>query len=88
MTTTVEGEEEAPVRRHVLQELGWDVQPPGDEDGRMTGSAVVFPEMYAPGTEHLRTSILAAWADVVAGYLAVQTVGPRVPVTLELDVHL
>ena len=88
MTTTVEGEEAAPARRHVLQELGWDVQPPGDEDGRMTGAAVVLPEMYAPGTEHLRTSILAAWADVVAGYLAVQTVGPRVPVTLELDVHL
>ena len=45
----------------------------------MTGSAVVFPEMHAPGTEHLRTSILAAWADVVAGYLAVQTVARACP---------
>ena len=86
MTTTVEDQEEAPARRHVLQELGWDVGP--GEDGRMAGSAVVVPEMHAPGTSHLRTSILAAWADVVAGYLAVETVGPRVPVTLELDVHL
>lgn len=88
MTSTVEGEEVAPARRHVLQELGWDVGPSSDADGRMLGSAVVVPEMYVPGTAHLRTSILAAWADVVAGYLAVETVGPRVPVTLELDVHL
>jgi len=88
MTTTVEGEEAAPARRHVLQELGWDVGPSEDGGGRMLGSAVVVPEMHAPGTSHVRTSILAAWADVVAGYLAVETVGPRVPVTLELDVHL
>ena len=89
MTTTVEGEEEAAsARRHVLQELGWDVAQGDGSDGGMTGSAEVFPEMHAPGTSHLRTSILAAWADILAGYLAVETVGPRVPVTLELDVHL
>lgn len=87
MTTTVEGEEAA-ARRHVLQELGWEVTPGEGAVGRMTGSALVVPEMHAPGTPHLRTSILAAWADVLAGYLAVATVGPRVPVTLELDVHL
>jgi acyl-coenzyme A thioesterase PaaI-like protein len=89
MTTTVEGEETAAsARRHVLQELGWEVTPGEGADGGMTGSASVSPEMHAPGTRHLRTSILAAWADVLAGYLAVETVGPRVPVTLELDVHL
>jgi acyl-coenzyme A thioesterase PaaI-like protein len=88
MTTTVEGEEAARERRHVLSELGWDVGPSESGDGRMLGSAVVSPHMHAPGTAHVRTSILAAWADVVAGYLAVETVGPRVPVTLELDVHL
>lgn len=88
MTSTVEGEEAAPTRRHVLSELGWDVGPSEEAGGRMLGSAMVVPEMHAPGTAHLRTSILAAWADVVAGYLAVETVGPRVPVTLELDVHL
>ena len=70
MTSTVEGEEAAPARRHVLQELGWDVAPSEEGDGRMLGSAVVVPEMHVPGTSHLRTSILAAWADVVAGYLA------------------
>jgi acyl-coenzyme A thioesterase PaaI-like protein len=88
MTSTVEGEEAAPTRRHILSELGWEVGPSEEGDGRMLGSAVVVPEMHVPGTVHLRTSILAAWADVVAGYLAVETVGPRVPVTLELDVHL
>jgi acyl-coenzyme A thioesterase PaaI-like protein len=88
MTTTVGGEEAASARRHVLSELGWEVTPSEDGSGGMTGSAEVVPEMHVPGTSHLRTSILAAWADVVAGYLAVQTVGPRVPVTLELDVHL
>ncbi len=88
MTSTGDGREPAPTRRHVLQELGWDVGPDEEAGGRMLGSAVVVPEMHVPGTAHLRTSILAAWADVVAGYLAVETVGPRVPVTLELDVHL
>ena len=34
MTTTAE-DEEAPARRHVLQELGWDVLPAEDTDGRM-----------------------------------------------------
>ena len=87
MTSTVEGEE-APARRHVITELGWEVGPSEEADGRMLGSAVVVPEMHTPGSVHLRTSILAVWADVVAGYLAVETVGPRVPVTLELDVHL
>ena len=54
----------------------------------MTGSAEVFPEMYAPVTSHLRTSNPAVWLYVLAGYLAVETEGPRVPVTLELDVQV
>ncbi len=82
MSTTVE---DGAARSHVLQDLGWGVSRVGDE---MHGSAEVFPEMYVPGTEHLRVSILAAWADVLAGHLAIYSVGPRVPVTLELDVHL
>ena len=84
MTTAVED----PVpddRRHVLQDLGWQVTRVEDT---MHGSARVYPEMHVPGTEHLRMSILAAWADVLAGHLAIYSVGPRVPVTLELDVHL
>jgi acyl-coenzyme A thioesterase PaaI-like protein len=72
-------------RRHVLQDLGWVVTRHGD---RQHGAATVYPEMYVPGTHHLRTSILATWADTLAGYLAMEVLSPRVPVTLELDVHL
>jgi acyl-coenzyme A thioesterase PaaI-like protein len=89
MVTRVEGGSSPPdqaSRRHVLQDLGWSVT--RTASGEMRGEALLTPEMHVPGTGHLRTSILAAWADVIAGYLAVDTIGPRVPVTLELDVHL
>lgn len=72
-------------RRHVLSDLGWTVARTEDA---MEGSARISPEMHVPGTDHLRVSILAAWADVLAGHLAIYSVGPRVPVTLELNVHL
>jgi acyl-coenzyme A thioesterase PaaI-like protein len=71
--------------RHVLQDLGWEVV---RTDEGLRGSATITPQMHVPGTEHLRTSILAIWADALAGHLAVDTISPRVPVTLELDVHL
>jgi acyl-coenzyme A thioesterase PaaI-like protein len=71
--------------RHILTELGFVTSRAGDE---MHGTALVTPEMHVPGTAHLRTSILATWADNLAGLLAVDAMAPRVPVTLELDVHL
>src|SRR6516165_2282445 len=85
MTSTVDGNAAAREGRHVLQELGWEV---GRSATGLHGSASVVAELCVPGTRHLRTSILAAWADVLAGHLAVDTIAPRVPVTLELDVHL
>jgi len=86
MTASAEGHADVvAARRHVLQDLGWGVTREGEE---LHGSSSVTPEMHVPGTRHLRTSILAAWADVLAGHLAVDTIAPRVPVTLELDVHL
>ncbi|PPJ32209.1 PaaI family thioesterase [Nocardia nova] len=72
-------------RRHVLLELGFATRRAGDE---VHGSATIVPELHAPGTAHLRTSILATWADTVAGLLASLVMHPRVPVTLELDVNL
>lgn len=72
-------------RRHILSELGFAIKRVGNE---LHGAASVTPEMHVPGTEQLRTSILAAWADHLAGLLAIDTMAPRVPVTLELDVHL
>jgi acyl-coenzyme A thioesterase PaaI-like protein len=86
MTASAEGHADVVAAgRHVLQDLGWHVV--RTDDG-LRGSASVTPEMHVPGTSHLRTSILAIWADVLAGHLAVDTISPRVPVTLELDVHL
>jgi acyl-coenzyme A thioesterase PaaI-like protein len=57
-------------------------------DNEVHGTAELAPEMWAPGTTSLRTSILAAWTDHAAGYLAIDVLGPRIPTTLELDVHL
>jgi acyl-coenzyme A thioesterase PaaI-like protein len=72
-------------RRHILQELGFSVRRAGEE---LHGSASLVPEMSVPGTTQLRASILASWADVLTGMLAVDVMTPRVPVTLELDVQL
>jgi acyl-coenzyme A thioesterase PaaI-like protein len=76
---------QAAPRRHLLGELRFGVRSAGEE---LHGSAEVTPEMHVPGTAHLRTSVLAIWADTLLGLLAVRTIAPRVPVTLELEVHL
>jgi acyl-coenzyme A thioesterase PaaI-like protein len=73
------------VEHHIMRDLGFGVAAVG---GEIHGSAHVVPEMWVPGTRALRTSILAAWADVVAGHLAIDLFDPGVPVTLDLDVHL
>ena len=72
-------------RTHILQELGFLLSRYDDE---IHGSAQVTPEMWAPDTTSLRTSILAAWTDHAAGSLSIDLLGPRIPTTLELDVHL
>jgi acyl-coenzyme A thioesterase PaaI-like protein len=73
------------LERHIMRELGFGVAEAGDE---MHGSAHVIPEMWAPGTSALRTSIVATWVDIVAGHIAIGLFDPGVPVTLDLDVHL
>jgi len=70
---------------HILSELGFAVGRAGDG---VLGSAQVVPEMWMPGTTSLRTSILATWVDHVSGLAAIGVLAPRVPVTLELDVHV
>ncbi|OAA29635.1 uncharacterized protein UG55_1001140 [Frankia sp. EI5c] len=70
---------------HIIRELGFDARRVGDE---IHGSAAIVPEMFVPGTRSVRTSILATWADVVAGYLVMEHLAPRVPVTLDLDIHV
>lgn len=71
--------------RHIMRDLGFGVSRTGEET---RGSGHVTPEMLVPGTNALRLSILAAWADIASGYIAVGLFDPGVPVTLDLDVHL
>jgi len=71
--------------RHIISELGFSVRRDGDE---VHGSAPIVPEMWVPGTRQLRTAILATWVDHVSGLAAIGEIAPRVPVTLELDVHV
>jgi acyl-coenzyme A thioesterase PaaI-like protein len=85
MAVSVDDDADARAKNHVLRDLGWQVRRDGDG---LIGSAAVVPEMCVPGTSHLRASVLAIWADTVSGLLAIDSIGPRVPVTLELDVHL
>lgn len=73
------------LERHIMRDLGFGVAGSGDE---MRGSAHVVGAMHVPGTATLRLSILAAWADMVAGHVAIGLFDPGVPVTLDLDVHL
>ncbi len=75
----------SPPAQHILSELGFSVMPAASG---LAGSMTVIPEMCVPDTPHLRTSILAASADHIAGLLAATVTAPMVPVTLELDVHL
>lgn len=70
---------------HVLGDLGLTVARDGDG---FASAAPIVPEMWVPGTRELRTSILATWVDLLAGLVAIDRFAPRVPVTLELDVHV
>lgn len=83
MNPNVAAAEKTP--RHILSELGFSTRRVGEE---LHGSASVTSQMHVPGTSRVRTSVLAAWADLLTGLLATQVIAPRVPVTLELDVHL
>jgi acyl-coenzyme A thioesterase PaaI-like protein len=72
-------------RHHLLAELGFTSRLVGAE---LHGTGAIAPTMHVPGTSHLRISILATWADMLGGTLTMRAITPRVPVTLELDVHL
>ena len=72
-------------RSHVVAELGLSVRVDGDG---LAGDAEVHPEMHVPGTDALRISVLAAWADMLTGLLSGSSLAPRVPVTLDLTIDL
>ncbi|MET0911131.1 MAG: PaaI family thioesterase, partial [Ilumatobacteraceae bacterium] len=54
----------------------------------LTADIEVLPELWLPGTDVVRTSVLVTLADVVAGKFANASTFPRVCVTLDLDLHL
>ena len=83
--TAFDGSAPVPQLQHIIAELGLRVDVAGDE---LHGTATVRPEMFVPGTSGLRLSVLATWSDHIAGLMAAHAIAPRVPVTLDLDVHL
>jgi acyl-coenzyme A thioesterase PaaI-like protein len=68
-----------------LAELGLHVSGDGDV---VRGRAEISPELCVPGTSTLRTSVLAVWGDIVAGFVGGQAISPRVPLTLDLEVQV
>lgn len=71
--------------QHVLRELGLTARRVGDE---YHGRASVIPAMQVPGTSQLRTSVLATWADMLTGLLAVDATAPGFPLTQDLGMEL
>jgi acyl-coenzyme A thioesterase PaaI-like protein len=70
---------------HIIAELGLHT---AFEGGAVAGRADVVPEACVPGTDVLRTSVLATWSDVVTGFAAGHAVEPRIPLTLDLEVQV
>ena len=85
MTDLVDAPGDNSERSAVVTELGLLVSQDGD---MLRGEAHAVPELWVPGSTVVRTSVLATWADVLAGLLSSLTIAPRIPVTLDLDVHL
>jgi len=83
--TGTRSDDTAERRTHILSEVGWNVRRVGDE---IHGEGLIIPELLAPKAKHLRTSMLIAWADQAMGLVVAGLMAPRVPATLELDVHL
>ncbi len=69
----------------IISELGMSIE---YGDGVIRGHAEVQKHACAPGTDVIRTSVLATWADVVTGVIAAHTINPRIPLTLDLEVQL
>ena len=70
---------------HIVAELGLTL---AITDESFFGAATVTPEMCVPGTNALRTSIIAVWADVVTGAVAGRSISPQIPLTLDLEVQV
>jgi acyl-coenzyme A thioesterase PaaI-like protein len=72
-------------RAAIIVELGMLTRADG---ALLRGEAQVVPEICVPGTTAVRASVLATWADVLTGFLAIEPMSPQIPLTLDLDVHI
>ncbi len=73
------------VIKSVVAELGIQSQV---HEGLVIGHSEVVPEACVPGTSILRTSVIGTWADVITGIIAGYAIDPRIPLTLDLEVHV
>lgn len=80
-----DNQEKAKLPQGIFREFGLVLEADGDD---LIGRADVVPTMLVPGSDVLRLSVLAVWADTIIGLIAMQAIAPRVPATLELDLHL
>jgi acyl-coenzyme A thioesterase PaaI-like protein len=69
----------------ILVELGLFVE---QEGLPLVGHGDVFPEICVPGTDVLRSGVIAAWADLVTGTVAAETMDPRIALTLDLELQV
>jgi acyl-coenzyme A thioesterase PaaI-like protein len=69
----------------ILVELGLFVEQGGLP---LRGVAEVFAELCVPGTDRLRSGVLAAWADLVTGTVAAEAMDPRIALTLDLELQV
>lgn len=73
------------MNRNFIPEMGFSLRRSADG---LEGTCEVAPELCAPGTDQLRSSVLVLWADVICGLLTTAVVSPRLPATLELSLEM
>ncbi len=85
MESTTELQSQRRKPKGAIGELGLRIEREGEE---LVGRADIVDGMLLPGTDTLRLSVVAAWADTLLGLIAMPSVAPKVPTTVELDVHV
>jgi acyl-coenzyme A thioesterase PaaI-like protein len=81
------GENGSSVSGHgsAVAELGWCIRSAGED---LVCEGTVLPELCVPGTDLVRTSVLATWADVVTGLDSSRGMHPQIPITVDLDLNV
>jgi acyl-coenzyme A thioesterase PaaI-like protein len=56
----------------------------GLDGGNSMATVTVRPELFAPGTDHIRTGLLCSMVDLVAGHMEIGPVGPTIDLRMQL----